>query len=73
MKIPPGTQNGKILRLRGEGIPYLHNESRRGDLYIKVRIEIPVRLSGKARDLLKEFSQIQGENENPRPVRLSDL
>jgi len=73
VKIPPGTQNGKILRLRGEGIPYLHNESRRGDLYIKVRIEIPTRLSGRARDLLKEFSQIQGENESPKPIRLSDL
>ena len=73
LKIPPGTQNGKILRIRNEGIPFLHNSSKRGDMYIKIHVQIPDRLSSRAKDLLKEYSQVQGEEENPKPVPLSEL
>ncbi len=73
LKIPAGTQNGKTLRLRNEGIPYLHNSTRRGDMYIKIQVNIPVRLSSKVKNLLKEISDIQGEEEKPKPVRLSDI
>ena len=71
--IPPGTQNGKILRLKNEGIPFLHNKNRKGDMYIKMLVKIPSKLSLKAKDLLNEFSKIQGEETSPKPVRLSDL
>ncbi|MFP4363030.1 MAG: molecular chaperone DnaJ [Spirochaetia bacterium] len=73
VKIPSGTQNGKILRLRNEGIPYLHNPSKRGDMYIKVRVETPSKLSGKAKKLMQELSGILGEEESPEPVKLKDL
>ncbi len=73
LRVPPGSQNGKILRLKNEGIPYLHNSNKRGDMYIKILVRIPVRLSGKARDLLKEYSKIQGEDDNPNPIKLSEL
>lgn len=73
LKVPPGTQNGRTLRIRGEGIPYVHNANRRGDLYIKILVQIPAKLSSRAKDLLKEFSEIQGEVESPDPVPLSDL
>lgn len=73
LKIPSGTQNDKILRLRGEGIPYLHNAGRRGDMYIKIRVNIPTKLSSKAKSLLKELSELdQGEN-NPEPIPLTEL
>ena len=73
VKIPSGTQNGKVMRLRGEGVPLLHNPSRRGDMYIRLQVTIPERLSGKAKSLLKEYSDLEGENTSPRPVPLSNL
>jgi molecular chaperone DnaJ len=73
VKIPPGTQNGKMLRLRNEGVPYLRNPDRRGDLYIKILIEIPTKISAKTRALLQELGALSGEKSNPKPVRLSDL
>ncbi|MCF7928952.1 MAG: molecular chaperone DnaJ [Spirochaetales bacterium] len=73
LKIPAGTQNGKMLRLKGEGIPFLHNENKRGDLYIKLMVSIPTRLNGKAKELLKELADEQGENKSPDPIPLSEL
>jgi molecular chaperone DnaJ len=73
LKIPPGTQNGKLLRLRSEGVPYLRSPDRRGDLYIKILVEIPTKVSGKAKSLLQELGSLTGEQSDPRPVRLSDL
>jgi len=73
VKIPPGTQNGKILRVKNEGVPYLHNSNRRGDMYIKIMVKIPTKLSGREKDLLRDLAQIQGEEESPEPVPLSEL
>jgi len=71
--VPPGTQNGKILRLRGEGIPELHSPSRRGDLYIKLIVKVPTKMSARAKELLKELSSVSGEEKNPNPIPLSEL
>ena len=71
VRIPPGTQTGKVLRLKNEGIPYLNNNSRRGDMYIEILVEVPEQLSPRARQLLKELSEIIGENPNPHPKKLS--
>jgi molecular chaperone DnaJ len=73
VKVPTGTQNGKILRLKNEGIPHLHNSNRRGDLYIKIRIEVPKKLSSRGKELLKELSELEGENQTPSPVPLAEL
>ncbi len=73
VKVPSGTQNGKILRLKNEGVPHLHNSNKRGDLYIKIRVEVPKNLSSRSKSLLKELSEIQGENSTPTPVPLSEL
>lgn len=73
LKIPAGTQNGKILRLKGEGVPYLQNSDRRGDMYIKIRIDIPKRLSGKAKKMMEDLARELKEEAAPSPVRLKDL
>ncbi len=73
LKIPSGTQNGKILRLRSEGIPYLHNANKRGDMYIKLQVDIPRRLSTRAKTLLKELADLEGDRSNPRPIPLAEL
>ncbi len=52
--IPEGTQNDTVLRIRGQGIQQLRG-SGKGDLYIKVRVEVPKRLSEKQKDLLRQF------------------
>ncbi len=73
VKIPAGTQNNKQLRIKGEGVPHLHNESYRGDLYLILRVEIPTKLSKKEKQLLSELSESIGENDSPKPVKLSTL
>lgn len=73
VKIPAGTQNGKVLRLRNEGVPYLQSPTRRGDMYIKIQVKIPEKLSGRAKTLLKELAEVEGENESPQPVPLAEM
>lgn len=70
VKIPAGIQHGKMLRIKEEGIP---SGGRRGDLYIKLYIEIPTKLSRRGRELLEELAQIEGENTNPNPIPLSQI
>lgn len=73
LKIPAGIQTDKILRLRGEGIPYLHNAGKRGDMYLKIRVNIPTKVSSKVKSLLKEIAELDGGDKNPNPVPLSEL
>lgn len=73
LKIPAGTQNGKILRLRNEGIPHLHNANKRGDMYIRLRVDIPRKLSSKAKAILKEYAELEGNLTSPNPVPLAEL
>lgn len=49
LKIPPGTQNGQVFRLRGHGLPTTKKDSEPGDLYATVDIELPKSLSDEAR------------------------
>ena len=60
IKIPPGTQPGQILRLRGKGLPGLRGGGR-GDLLIRIAVEIPARLTAARRRQLEEFEK-SGEN-----------
>ncbi len=63
MKIPPGTQSGKIFRLRGKGIPDIHGRGT-GDGLVKVNVEIPTRLTPEQRKLIEEFAKASGEEIN---------
>jgi len=57
MKIPAGTQGGKRLRLRGQGLPTRINQRRggRGDQYVKIKIVIPPKLTAKEKDLFEKL------------------
>lgn len=55
-RIPEGTRDGALFRIRGEGIQQLHGSSR-GDLVVRVKVEIPKKLSDRQKELLKEFDQ----------------
>jgi molecular chaperone DnaJ len=58
MSIPPGTQSGKVFRLRGQGLPELEG-SGRGDQLVRVFIEVPEKLNERQRELLREFAAIE--------------
>lgn len=73
VKIPSGIQNGKMLRVKGRGVPFLNNRDHRGDMYLKIQIDIPKRVNSKAKTLLRELADVLGENHSPDPVSLSDL
>lgn len=60
MKIPPGTENGQVFRLKGNGIPYLGSYGK-GDQLVKININVPKKLSPRQKELLKEFSKLDGE------------
>jgi molecular chaperone DnaJ len=55
-KVPEGTQSGKVLRIRGKGVPYL-NERGAGDLLVKVVVEIPRKLSKTQRELVTKLAE----------------
>ncbi|MBI4834308.1 MAG: J domain-containing protein [Planctomycetes bacterium] len=68
LKIPAGTQSGTVLRLRGQGLPQSGSKTR-GDLFVKIRIVIPEKLTIKEEKLvqeLKNLRQQRGVDENIR-------
>ncbi len=60
MKIPAGTQNGKVFRMKGKGVPGLHM-SGKGDQHVKIRVDVPSKLNDKQKELLREFAEASGE------------
>lgn len=68
MKIPAGTQSGRVFRVRGQGFPSLKNKDDRGDYYVKTKIVIPRDISDKEKKLYKELGQLH--QENPREYML---
>jgi molecular chaperone DnaJ len=68
IRIPAETQSGQVFRLRNKGIKAVRS-SVHGDLYCHVAIETPVKLTGRQKELLREFESIIGEDparHNPR-------
>ncbi len=55
LSIPPGSETGKVLRLRGKGMPYLRG-SGHGDLHVRLRVVVPTKISDRGRQLLQELS-----------------
>jgi len=61
MKIPAGTQSGKIFRLKEKGIVDLHGRAR-GDELVRINVEIPTRLTSQQRRLVEEFAKLSEED-----------
>jgi molecular chaperone DnaJ len=59
LKIPPVTQNGRVFRLTGQGMPHLGSTAR-GDLLAKINVVLPTNLSEKEKDLFKKLSELRG-------------
>lgn len=58
--IPKGTQGGKTFRLKGKGMPLFSDKKKYGNLFVKIKIEIPEKLTKEELELIEKASQIHG-------------
>ncbi len=61
LKIPPETQNGRAFRLSGQGMPHLRG-SARGDLFAKVRVLLPTKLTTEEKELFEQFKGLRPDD-----------
>jgi curved DNA-binding protein len=59
LNVPAGTQPEQVFRLAGRGMPSVKNVNEKGDLYVRLKVQIPKYLSPKQRELLEEASRIK--------------
>jgi len=67
LRIPEGTQDGRIFRLRAQGMPRLGDPDWRGDLLAEVHVRLPERVTGRQRELIEEFARLESGAEGPDP------
>ena len=61
LKVPAGTQNGRSFRLGGQGMPHLKHPDKRGDLYARMEVQLPDRLSDQEKQLFEELDRIYSD------------
>ncbi len=59
LKVPPGTEPGSLIRIKGKGI--LNLQGRRGDHFVRVRVEVPKHLSTEEKNLYEELADLKGK------------
>ena len=64
LKIPAGTQNGKVFRMKGKGVASLDGRGR-GDQMVTIFVETPSHLNARQKELLEEFAKLAGEDSTP--------
>ncbi|MDO8380181.1 molecular chaperone DnaJ [Phenylobacterium sp.] len=65
VKVPEGAQTGRTVRLKGRGMPSLRSRER-GDLVVELFVETPTRLNARQKELLRELSDLCGEQQHPK-------
>jgi molecular chaperone DnaJ len=65
INIPDGTQTGHQFKLRGRGMPLMRSGGQFGDLFVEVRVETPVKLTKKQKDLLRAFEDESAQGSQP--------
>ena len=71
LKVPEGTQSGREIRVRGRGVPHL-NDKGKGDLIVKVLVQIPRKLSRAQRDLVNKLAESLTVDNKPTSPGLLD-
>jgi molecular chaperone DnaJ len=69
IRIPSGTQPDRVFRLSKKGVP-ISNNGDRGDLLVKIKIQVPTNISHRQRQLLEEFARLSGEKSTSSIARL---
>jgi molecular chaperone DnaJ len=72
LKLAPATENGKVFRLRGKGIENVEGYGR-GDLHVRVVVEVPAKLDGRQKKLIHELEESRGEGNYPLGRRFAQL
>ena len=65
LTVPPGCQSGKVFRVRDEGFPNVYGHGR-GDMLVQVKVETPVNLSARQKEILSEFQELHEPNNHPK-------
>ncbi len=55
-KVPAGTQSGTVLRMKGKGVANV-NSGRPGDMYVQVNLEVPTKLTGAQKEMIRKFGE----------------
>ncbi len=71
LKVAPGTETGKVFRLRSKGMPSVEGHGR-GDLHVQVVTEIPVKLSGKQKKALADFKENVNDKNYPSATHFQE-
>jgi len=71
LKVAPGTETGKVFRLRSKGMPNVEGHGR-GDLHARVSAEVPVKLNTRQKKLLKEFEGLRSPSNYPEMTRFGE-
>jgi molecular chaperone DnaJ len=66
IKVPPGTQPGQVMRLKGNGAARLGNPDQRGDHYVTMNVEIPTDLSKEERELVEKLKELQEKKKSKK-------
>ena len=61
VEIKPGAQSDQVIKIKGQGMTIVRSE-KRGDLFVKLRVETPVNLSAREKELLQEFRDISQDD-----------
>ena len=72
LKIPSGTPNGKILKIKEEGVPH-GTSGKKGDLYFKVVVELPAKLTREQQRIMEEYAKFEKATTSPSLIPLSQL
>jgi curved DNA-binding protein len=59
LTIPPGTQPDQVFRISGRGMPHMKDPQTHGDLFVKVKIQIPQRLTQQQKQLFEQLARMQ--------------
>lgn len=71
ISIPEGTQSGKMFRVKGEGFPHIHGGGK-GDMLIRVLVEVPTNLTSRQKGLLEELSKMETSTNFPLRNKFSE-
>ena len=66
LKIPAGTQPGKVFHMKGKGVPHLRSRNQRGDQLVIIDVEIPTRLTKEQRELFEQLASTLGTKVKPK-------
>jgi molecular chaperone DnaJ len=66
LKVPDGTQSGKVLRLRGKGIPHLNNYGR-GDMLVRIHVWTPMKLNSEERQIFEKLANLEKKSSSAPP------